>query len=270
MSEQQALYGDSEAELKILSMGWGVQTWTLAAMMALDEMERADYLVFADTLHERQDTYNFIRRWEPWLGEHGLTLITVQGKRTDVIRGEHGSVLIPAYSYNGKNGQMRRQCTHDWKIAPIRKFTRLELQRRGKALTAGAVHMLMGISTNEWWRARDSDVRYITNCYPLLDLRMSRMDCVLWLEHHNLPQPPKSACTFCPFRNDWVELKQHPDDWAEAVRVDEAIRERRRHLGYTLYVHSARMPLAEAVHIPEDIGAHQYDLFGCDGGFCGV
>jgi len=29
--------------LTILSMGWGVQTWTLAAMMALEEHPRADY-----------------------------------------------------------------------------------------------------------------------------------------------------------------------------------------------------------------------------------
>jgi hypothetical protein len=56
-------------ELSIMSMGWGVQTWTMAAMMALDELPRADYLIFADTHHEGSATYEFERTWEPWLVE---------------------------------------------------------------------------------------------------------------------------------------------------------------------------------------------------------
>lgn len=72
--------------MKILSMGWGVQTWTLAAMMALDAHPRADFLVFADTHHEGQGTYDFARKWTPWLGERGLTVVTVEAKRTEVAR----------------------------------------------------------------------------------------------------------------------------------------------------------------------------------------
>ena len=66
------------SSLTVLSMGWGVQTWTLAAMMALDEHPRADFLVFADTHHEGQGTYEFAHQWTPWLGEHGLTVVTVE------------------------------------------------------------------------------------------------------------------------------------------------------------------------------------------------
>lgn len=33
------------AQLRVLSMGWGRQTWTLAAMMALGEMPRVDFIV---------------------------------------------------------------------------------------------------------------------------------------------------------------------------------------------------------------------------------
>ena len=86
-------------ELRILSLGWGVQSFTLAAMMALDEMPRADLLIHADTTHEHAGTYDFVRRWTPWLGEHGLDVVTVTGGRTDVVVDEwSNSVMIPAFT----------------------------------------------------------------------------------------------------------------------------------------------------------------------------
>lgn len=261
--------------LKILSMGWGVQTWTLAAMMALDKHPRTDFLVFADTHHEGQGTYDFASQWAPWLGERGLTVVTVDGKRTEVVRddwGKNGSVLIPAFSLDGvSEGQVRRQCTHDWKIAPIRHWIREELGRRGEKAAPGAVESWQGISWDEAMRMRTSDVAYIKNVYPLVDLRMTRWDCITWLEAHNLPVPPKSACTFCPLKSPaaWKELKrQGGADWQEAIEVDNSVRKKRAVAGYTLYVHPARKPLAVAVAIPEDVGAYQVSMdIGCEGGY---
>ena len=45
--------------LSFLSLGWGIQSSALAAMMALDEIPRADYLIHADTTHEKAATYAF-------------------------------------------------------------------------------------------------------------------------------------------------------------------------------------------------------------------
>ena len=61
-------------KLVVLSMGWGRQTMTLAAMMALDVIPRADFIIHADTHHEMHGTYEYRQRWEPWLGEHGLNV----------------------------------------------------------------------------------------------------------------------------------------------------------------------------------------------------
>lgn len=266
-----------DGTLKILSMGWGVQTWTLAAMMALDEHPRVDTLVFADTHHEGQGTYAFARKWTPWLGEHGLNVVTVEATRTEGVREDWGTgaVMIPAFSINnqtGAFGQIRRQCTHDWKITPIRHWIRAELARRGAKPLLGAVECWQGISWDEALRMRTSDVQYITNVYPLVELRMTRMDCILWLEKHNLPVALKSACTFCPFksREEWRTLKRvGGEDWEEAVAVDEAVREKRSKQHGLLYVHPARIPLAEAVAIPEDVGAYQSEMdIGCEGGYC--
>jgi len=263
--------------LTVLSMGWGVQTWTMAAMMALDEMPRADFIVFADTHHESVETYDFIRKWAPWLGEHGLNVVTVKGKRTDVVREDwSNSVLIPAFTVEegtGKRGQVRRQCTHDWKIIPVRQFIRKELADRATPIAPGAAECWLGISWDEALkRVRDSDVAYVKNVFPLVEHGITRADCVAWLEETDLPVPPKSACTFCPYKSlaSWKGLKQRGGpDWDEAVEVDQAIRNKRDSYGL-LYVHPARVSLAEAVSIPEDFGAKQlgFEDASCDSGYC--
>ncbi len=268
----------NQVELTILSLGWGVQSFTLAAKMALEEIERADFLVHADTDHERSATYEFARRWTPWLGERGLNVVTVGGGRTDaVVEAGVSSVMIPAFTTDretGSRGQVRRQCTHDWKIMPIRRFIRSELEGRGIKKAPGVVASWMGISLDEFQRMRDSDVKYIVNEYPLVDQRISRADCEFWLRQHDLEVPPKSSCTFCPYRSlaSWKELKRAGGaDWEEAVAVDNAIRDKRPKA--ELFVHPYRKPLEQAVRIPEDEGAEQLALEieleqPCDSGHC--
>ena len=264
------------AELRVLSLGWGVQSWTLAAMAAVGELEPVDYAIHADTGWEQSGTYTHAARWTPWLVERGVNVVTVKAQRNDVVRADWGSgaIMIPAYSLDrasGDRGQIKRQCTHDWKIMPIRAFIRQELQSRGLTKTPGRVESIQGISLDEFHRMRDSDVKYIVNRYPLVDRRMTRANCVTWLHAHDLPVPAKSACIFCPFTNNrgWRHLKQAGGyDWETAKEVDANIRDRRSKC--TLYIHPARKPLAEAVRIPEDEGAHQIELAGCDGGVCFV
>ena len=266
------------AKLRYLSLGWGVQSFTLAAMMALDELPRTDFLIHADTHHEREGTYSFRRRWEPWLGQHGLEVVTVSGQRTDVVManwGVNGSVMIPAFTVDqhGDPGQVRLQCTHDWKVMPARRFIRQAMVKRGLKATPGAVESWMGISWDEAHRVRDSDAAYITNVYPLIERRMTRQDCIAWLQAHSIEVPPKSACTFCPFRSiaSWEALKRSGGaDWQEAVAVDITIRDRRP--GFALYVHPHRLPVEQAIRIPEDTGSRQLEMFEpeqpCDSGVC--
>ena len=263
--------------LRIISLGWGVQSWTLAAMVALKDLPPVDYAIHADTGHEASGTYAHAKKWTPWLEERGVKVVTVHGGRTEVVREDWSdSVMIPAFtvdSQTSKAGQVRRQCTHDWKIVPIRRFIRSVLPKA----TPGAVESWQGISLDEWGRMRPSDVAYIVNVYPLVDHRITREGCVAWLQKHGLDVPPKSACTFCPYKSigSWRELKrQGGPDWEEALAVDTAIRSKRAQHGHELFVHPARVPLAEAVRIPEDVGAKQLSLLDpetpCDSGFCFV
>ncbi len=87
--------------------------------------------------------------------------------------------------------------------------------------------MAIGISVDELMRARDSDVRYMRNVFPLLDLGWRRQDCIRFLTAHGLGDTPKSSCIGCPFHDDgfWAELKANsPAEWADAVAFDTAIR----------------------------------------------
>ena len=261
---------NSKNPLKILSLGWGVQSWTLAAMAALGEISKPDYAVHADTTHEMAGTYAHAEKWTPWLAEHGIPVVTVSANEDTLIVGDpNPSIHIPAFTVNLTDyGQILRQCTGHWKIAPVRTFIRKIISNP----RPGVVECWMGISLDEWHRMKDSDVKYINNIYPLVEPRISRAACVAWLEQHDLDVPPKSACTFCPYHNkpQWQQMKKAGGaDWAEAVAVDEAIRHQRPN--HTLYIHSSRLPLEKAVRIPEDYGAEQMEMdIPCDSGHCFV
>jgi hypothetical protein len=223
--------------MKIISLGWGVQSFTLAAMVALGELEMVDAALHADTTHESILTYEFAKRWTGWLEERGVRVVTVCDG--DKRLGEGCVVDIPAFTVsNNGNGQIRRQCTFDWKVAPMRRW--LQANRKGEP-----VEQWLGISTDEFQRMRDSDVKYITNRYPLIEMNMSRKDCVKWLQEHSLEVPPRSACTFCPFHttDEWRRIKKIPQDWQEAIEVDCKIRKARP--PYDLFVHPSRKPLDE-------------------------
>lgn len=256
-----------------LSMGWGTQSWTLAAMSALGELPAVDVAIHSDTQHERATTYAFAQQWTPWLVERGVKVVTVTNDGREgtelVINGNE--TPVPAYTFgtNGTEGRIRRQCTGAWKIRPMRRW--FQEHRDGQL-----VESWIGITTDEFQRAKDSDVAYITHRFPLLDLGMSRADCLAWLEAHNLPSPGKSSCVFCPFLNKraWAEMKREGgSDWQHAVAADEAIRHARPKAD--LFVHPKRLPLPQAVVIPEDTGYSQLEMLmsddadaECDSGFC--
>lgn len=261
--------------MRAISLGWGVQSFTLAAMAALGEIQ-ADVAIHADTTYERNVTYAFRERWEPWLIQNGLRLIIVSCPE-HAVKVASNKTDIPAFTKTPESdGQLRRQCTHRWKIEPIRRWLTSELKRIGKKKQKACVTQLLGISLDEYQRMSDSDVQWIQHEYPLIDMRMTRADCESWLRSHDLPIPPKSACVFCPYQNKkrWEELKRTGgDDWQTAVSIDTAIRHVRP--PHDLFLHPGRLPLVQAIRLVEEDGYQQASLFdnddgGCESGYCFV
>ena len=267
--ERRSRSGQAGPGLPVL--GWGIQSWTLAAMTALGELPMPDLAIHSDTGHEATGTYRHAEKWTSWLEERGLRVETIKPENGDVFHAGWKSVQIPAFTLSnatGDEGMVKRQCTGHWKIMPIRRRLREILGK--KRPRPGAVEMWIGYSLDEWKRMKDSGVKYVRHEYPLVDMRMTRGQCAQWLESRGLEIPPKSACTFCPYHSagEWQRMKRAEGrDWEEALAADAAVRERRP--GHLLYVHNSRLPLAEAVDIPEDRGEKQLELeMHCDSGHC--
>jgi hypothetical protein len=253
----------------VISLGWGCQSFALAAMSALGVLPRVDAAIHADTTHERRKTYEFAQRWTPWLEERGVRVVTVRAdeKRLDPFYSVNKlSVFLPAYTTREtgeRSGMLRRQCTSEWKVLPIRRW--LQVNRSGEL-----VEQWLGITLDEVQRMRQSDVQYITNVYPfveMLDRPWTRGMATQWLLDNGLEVPCRSACVFCPFhtRQEWREIKLAGDgDWEKAVEVDEALRHARP--GYVCYLTPERKPLVDCdFSSPEDHG--QLSLWGeeCSG-----
>jgi len=144
----------------------------------------------------------------------------------------------------------------------MRRFISAELKLIGIPKKPGVVDVCLGIYTPEWQRANDSGVQYIAIRFPLLEQNMSRLDCITYLSDHGLPRPPSSSCTFCPYHDlgTWQEMKRRGGhDWEEAVAVDALIRDKRP--PFDLFLSPRRLPLEDAIQIPEDAGIEQLGLF---------
>ena len=165
-------------KLRVLSLGAGVQSSTLALMIEKKKIPMVDAAVFADTKAEGEDTYKFLA----WLKTQ-LTypIYTVsKGNLTDQLLNSDFPIA-PFYSLNiitGKKGLMMRQCTNDYKIQPIIQQIRklLGIAYRKKVKKNTEVELLMGISYDEIYRMKPNRMPYIKNVFPLIDMRLTRQD----------------------------------------------------------------------------------------------
>ncbi|WP_261614165.1 hypothetical protein [Microbaculum marinisediminis] len=179
-------------------------------------------------------------------------------------------VSAPFFTENG--GQGRRQCTREYKIEPLERMQRELLGYKSRQrIPPGSAEVWIGISTDEVVRAGAAFTRWTVNRYPLLEMRMSRGDCIEWLKRHGYPVPPKSACIFCPYRTnaEWRWLRDNdPDSFADAVEIDRLIRDTpgKKHREF---LHADRVPLGDVdLSTAEERGQGSF-LNECEG-FCGL
>ena len=266
--------------LRVLSLGAGVQSTTLALMAAHGEIEPPDVAIFADTQWEPRAVYEHLA----WLRSPNVlpfpVNIVTRGDIREGIRERRNTTggrfaAIPWYGINpdGSKAMGRRQCSSEYKLTPIMwEIRRLLGKGRRAAILPGSVEVLIGISKDEAHRMKEARQAYMVNRYPLVERGMTRNDCLRWLQKHDYPTPPKSACIGCPFTNNdrWREMKAHrPAEWAEAVEYDCILRTGdARGLRMTEFMHPDRVPLDE---VDLSVDDRQPDLFGneCEG-MCGV
>lgn len=275
----------TDPKLRILSLGAGVQSTTLALMAARRDLgPMPDAAIFADTGWEPAAVYRHLDWLETQL-PYPLYRVSAGNLRDDLINRGSGRagrfVTVPFFLKhpNGKPGIGRRQCTSHYKVEPIRKKVR-ELLGAGprSRIPAGSVEKWIGISLDEIIRATPSKVQFETNRHPLLEQRMTRRDCLRWLEERQYPIPPKSACIGCPFHSNamWRDIRDNdPEAWRDAVEVDRAIRKPIDRPGIEAmrgeqFMHAQRVPLDQVdLTTLEDHGQGNLFLHECEG-MCGL
>ncbi|MFF3849647.1 hypothetical protein [Streptomyces sp. NPDC002328] len=235
----------------------------MLALSANGILPKADYAIFADTGWEPAAVYRHLDRLERDIAEPaGIPILRVSSGniRNDALNPAHRFASMPLYILNqdGKQGMTRRQCTGEYKIKPIKKKVREILrypypQRIPKGVF---VEQWVGISTDEFHRAKDADVKYMRNRHPLIDLNWSRADCVRYLTSIGLADTPKSSCLGCPFHGNaqWRNIRDSsPQEWQDVVAFDAAIRQgnaRANASGNPLlgqaFLHRSRVPLDQA------------------------
>lgn len=196
----------AEPTIRTLSLGAGVQSTTLLLLALEGALPTLDCGIFADTGGEPRRVYDHLDMLTARAADVGVPVLRVSNGnlRDDSIDPGHRYASIPYFVRNpdGTEGMGRRQCTSEYKLAPIRRKVRELLGATApdfRRVPKGRVaEQWIGFSTDEIGRVSDHDqVSYIAKRYPLLELGMSRKDCERWLRSRGWTSVTKSACTFC-------------------------------------------------------------------------
>lgn len=287
-------------DITTLSLGAGVQSSTLAEMIAEGELTGVDVVLFADTGDEPAHVYEQVSYLRGRLAtvDVPLYIVSAGDMVDDLYTGSRGRfAALPLFTKQltkvegfGRSaetyqvGRLRRQCTSEYKIEPLEKWIRQELHRRGLARRSksGAItpkpgvraQTILGISWDEIARMKPAQTTWIDHTWPLIDRRMTRANCITWLQTRGLRVPEKSSCKRCPYHDKAYFRRMRdetPDDWREVVQFDRDLRNGRLRLSVTVrgdvYLARECIPLDKVdLSTPEDHG--QLDF--CDEGYCFV
>ncbi|MFD8246941.1 hypothetical protein [Nocardia sp. NPDC059691] len=274
--------------LRLLSLGAGVQSTTLALMACRGELSGLDGAIFADTGWERPAVYRQVERLEAEFTKAGIPLHRVSNGhlRKDTLDPSKRFVSIPYFTLapedtmvreeitetdsdgreaivgyrerpatrREREGIGRRQCTYRYKIAPINRAVRMLLGAPAphyRRVPKGRVaEQWIGFSTDEIYRVNDRrENAYTIKRFPLLELGMSRKDCLRYLRRAGWGDVVSSDCIGCPHHNNayWRQMRdERPEEWADAVEFDHAIRKggaRGEPLRGQAFLHRSCVPL---------------------------
>ena len=255
--------------MDVVSLGAGVQSSGIIIMMEEGLLPKADLVVFADTGDEPRRVYEYLEYLKSIMTMPFVQVMKGDGLKAAIeaaCRGELKRVsTLPLFT--GGGGRIKRQCTWDYKVMPIRR----EIKQHTKKAT-----VIRGISFDERHRATQSDVKWIKNAHPLVDRQMTRQDIARLILKLGHPMPPKSACRICSNRCNagWLEMRGlAPDDFEAACRMDELMRNNLPKMKEEVFIHRQCVPLRDA-DFEKGIDPDQLALGGdgwadCEG-LCGV
>lgn len=231
-----------KTRFNVINLGAGVQSSAMALMAAKGLINpMPDFAVFADTQAEPKAIYH----WLDWLEKqlpfpvHRVTAGNLTDESLKIRIKEKSKYgdgrtylrrIIPMFAMS-PNGEMTaalgRSCTADFKIKPIIQKIKQEcgIKSRQDEVT---VTQWIGISYDEMQRMKLPSHKFVQHRWPLIELKMRRSQCLEWMKDNGYPEPPRSACYYCPFHSneEWRKLQtEDPKSFDEAVKFENKIRE---------------------------------------------
>lgn len=270
--------------IRSISYGGGVQSTAMIVLATQGRID-ADVALFANVGDDSEHpaTLVYVRDvMIPWAAERGLPIHELRRTRKggELFRGLYGDIVehdtpgklrepIPIRGMNGM--PLSRSCTRDWKVGVVGRW----LKDNGASAVDPAT-VYIGISTDEIQRVGNKKVgAYERPTYPLIDLGLSRAQCMTIIAEAGLPVPPKSACWFCPFHTKaaWAEQRRdEPDLFEKAAGLEDLMNARRRELDKDpVFLTYTGIPLREAITEAQDMLPgfdHVETGEVCDEGYC--
>ena len=253
-----------------ISLGAGTQSTAMYLMASHGLlMPTPAVAIFADTGWEPPDIYTHLA-WLQQISQLMPNPIPIHvvsagdiyanvwnGQR---VHGNHPWTDIPTFTINedGSHGMGARQCTQNYKVKPIIRRLRDIVNRpsgRRHSLPPFAAQWI-GISLDEWQRMKDARDKWIYNAHPLVDLRMTRQDCINWFREQYPSRPlVKSSCVGCPYHSnrEWLRIyRNFPEEAQRAIELDAQLRSPERtgiepNSKTMQFLHKDRRPLDEVL-----------------------
>ena len=239
-----------------MSFGAGVQSVTLALLSQNrhPKIPVFDCAIFADTGAEPQSVYDSV---DAVSSNVNFPVIITKHKEgllnsiKDAARNKDKRFAgVPFFTQNpdGAVGMLKRQCTNEYKIQPVKKAIREFLGYKKGQRVKHNVNLWIGISRDEMTRMTISRDAWIQHKYPLVEMEWRRSKCISYLKQKWNHPFGKSSCTFCPYHDAqaWRELKnKDTESWQQIVEVDRQVRNGFKGADERLYLHKSCKPIDE-------------------------
>ena len=193
----------------IITLGLGVNSVSILALIKLGLLKLDNpIVVFADVGAEKKETYKYLEYFKK-----------VSPLKINVVKSKEKKGNLYEYCKECKILPQRflRWCTDRWKRKPLEDF-------RKSICKDDDYKIIIGIAYDEKHRAtrwmKDEKVSF-----PLIDLEMTRKDCINVIKKVGWEVPCKSGCWFCPFAplSEFANLRKYDKEtYKELVEMENA------------------------------------------------